>query len=237
MTNPNQPNDVPPVPALPTRDEVDEQSRPRAIVFIDGNNWYHGLAGIRLDGIRVRASVLDYRRVAAKLAMGRKVCGIRYYVGEVSGDLRRVREQQEILTRLEEQGVDVLRGRIQRNPMNKVEKARRRDLLNAFVSREDEVSGNLMAVLREFCLSDVPQYVEKQVDTKISVDLVDLAYRGEYEVAYLASADADFVPAVEVVRRLGLTVFAVSPLEGNELRGAVNAYIKVSADWFEDLYP
>lgn len=235
MTNPDQTNDVVPVPNPPTRDEACEQS-PRAIVFIDGNNWYHSLADVFLDGIRVRASALDYGKVATKLAMGRKVCGIRYYVGEVTGDLRRVREQQGFLSRLAEQGVEVFLGRIQRNPMDEQEKSRRRGLLGAFVSREDEIPGDLMRDLRNFCLSDTPRYVEKQVDTKICVDLVDLAYRDEYEAAYLISADADFVPAVEMVRRMGRTVFAVSPLGGYELKQAVDRYIKVPADWFEGLF-
>lgn len=235
MTNPNQPNDVVHIPNLPAHDEADDQS-PRAIVLFDGNNWYHSLEEIFLDGIRVRASALDYGKVAAKLAMGRKVCSIRYYVGEVTGDLRRVRKQQEFLSRLEEQGVEVFRGRIQRNPMNKAEKARRCDLLEAFISREEEVPDDLMCLLRTFCLSDVPQYVEKEVDTKISVDLVDLAYRREYEVAYLVSADADFVPAVEVARGLGCTVYAVSPQGGYELQRAVDGYIKVTANWFDGLF-
>lgn len=236
MTNPNHTNHVHPIPDTPARDEADEQSGPRAIVFIDGNNWYHGLADVFLDGIRVRASVLDYGKVAAKLAKGRQVCGIRYYVGEVTGDLRRVREQQGFLSRLAEQGVEVFRGRIQANPMDEQEKTRRRRLLDVFASRESEIPEDLMRLLREFCRVDTPRYVEKQVDTKICVDLVDLAYRDEYEVAYLVSADADFVPAVEMVRRMNRKVFAVSPAGGYELKRAVDRYIKLSADWFEDLF-
>ena len=42
-------------------------------------------------------------------------------------------------------------------------------------------------------------YVEKQADVWIAVDLVSMAYRDEYDVAYLLSADADYVSAVREV--------------------------------------
>jgi len=58
---------------------------PRAVLFIDGNNWYHGLRAVGVDSGR-----LDYRRVAEKLLLAsRQLAGIRYYVGEISGDLAR----------------------------------------------------------------------------------------------------------------------------------------------------
>ena len=53
----------------------------------------------------------------------------------------------------------------------------------------------------------VPDYVEKKVDVAIAVDLVRMAYEDQYDVAYLLSADADYVTAVKEAQRVGKTVF------------------------------
>lgn len=74
------------------------------------------------------------------------------------------------------------------------------------------------------------------MDTAITADLVDLAHRDEYDVAYLLSADSDFIPAVRIVLRLGKTVFGVSARRSRELGQAVTKYIPVRSDWFEGLY-
>jgi hypothetical protein len=45
---------------------------------------------------------------------------------------------------------------------------------------------------------------EKGIDVALGVDLVDLAHRGEYDVAIVFSLDADLLPALERVRAMGL---------------------------------
>ena len=51
-----------------------------------------------------------------------------------------------------------------------------------------------------------------------------MAHRNEYDVAYLLSADGDFVPAVEEAKRFGKRVFAVSAQQGRQLAKAVDAF-------------
>ena len=51
--------------------------------------------------------------------------------------------------------------------------------------------------------------VEKAVDVMLAVDLVVMAERNEFDVAYLLSADGDYTPAVEHVRTLGKQVYGV----------------------------
>lgn len=84
--------------------------RNRSVVFIDGNNWYHGLKKIQVDSGR-----LDYHRVAQELLQHRELQEIRYYVGKVSGHRTRIAAQHKFLTRLESQGVRVFLGRIEEN--------------------------------------------------------------------------------------------------------------------------
>lgn len=200
-------------------------------MFIDGSNWHHGIGRIG-----VRSSSLDYRSVAEKLVRGRQLREVRYYIGAVGEDLARVRQQQRFLDSLREQGVVVLLGRIQRSRMSREAGEERRLLRQAFEGREHEVPRDLFETLRTYWNSAPPQYREKGVDTRLSVDLVDLAHRDEYDAAYLLSGDADFVPAVEIARRLGKTVIAASPRGGYELTRAVNTLLKLTRDWFDGLY-
>ena len=51
-----------------------------------------------------------------------------------------------------------------------------------------------------------------------------MAQRDEYDLAYLLSADGDFVPVVREVQRLGKRVFVASPWRGHQLAHA-------SSDW------
>lgn len=60
----------------------------RAILFIDGSNFYHAARGVG-----VAAGNLDYRKLARRLILDRELTGIRYYVGRVSGDIHRIAEQ------------------------------------------------------------------------------------------------------------------------------------------------
>ncbi len=49
----------------------------RAVLFIDGNNWYHSLKDIGLSDL----FQLSYTKLAAKLLGPRSLSGIRYYIG------------------------------------------------------------------------------------------------------------------------------------------------------------
>jgi uncharacterized LabA/DUF88 family protein len=48
--------------------------------------------------------------------------------------------------------------------------------------------------------------VEKGIDTAIVTDMIRLAWEDAWDVAVLASADADFIPAVDALQKKGLSV-------------------------------
>ena len=79
-------------------------------------------------------------------------------------------------------------------------------------------------------------WVEKAVDVKIAVDMISMAHQDIYDVAYLLSADGDFTPAVDEVRKIGKRVIAASPLRGAELAARVNAFIPMKRDFFAGLW-
>ena len=89
-----------------------------------------------------------------------------------------------------------------------------------------------LAVLAE---QDVSFYVEKQVDVRIAVDMVSMAYRDEYDVAYLLSADGDFAPAVREAQGCGKRIFVASPLKGHQLAAAADVFIDLPRVWFREL--
>ena len=208
---------------------------PRAILFIDGNNWYHSL-----KRIGVSSHDLDYQEVAKKLLLdGRKLAGIRYYIGKINDNIARIRRQDTQLKNLRLQNIHISLGRIEKTtilPKNNslIEK------LNQILDREStRIPDDVHNELTQLCREQISVYTEKekQVDVRIAVDLVSMAQRDEYDVAYLLSADGDFVPAVEEARRLGKQVFAVSASSGWQLGTAVNTFIPISSsDWFHGCY-
>ena len=78
--------------------------------------------------------------------------------------------------------------------------------------------------------------VEKAVDVMIATDMLSMAYRDDYDVAYLLSADGDFTPVVEEIRKTGRKVFAASPLPCATLANHANAFIRLKRDFFTDLW-
>lgn len=205
-------------------------SRNRAILFIDGNNWYHGLKQIRLD-----SGSLDYRRLTEKLLLDRDLRGIRYYIGRVSGDRDKIAQQQRRLKRLESQRVRILLGRIEKNKINPARNPVTRELREILTASGSTIPTDVLGQLDQLCNTPVPYYVEKQVDVRLAIDLVRLANQDEYDVAYLLSADGDFVPAVEEARRLHKKVYAASPVPGRQLAQAVDSFIRLRREWFYGL--
>lgn len=93
---------------------------------------------------------------------------------------------------------------------------------------------DLMDLARRHVSTEV--MVEKAVDVMLAVDMVRMAERGEYDAAYLLSADGDYTPAVNAVKESGRKVYAVSPARGAQLAAVVDSFIRLDKDWFADCY-
>jgi len=204
-------------------------------LFVDGNNWFHSLRQI---GVR-ELNRLDYARISRKLVRGRAWIETRYYVGRVpqSGDLRLYASQRRFLASLEssDSRISVHLGRLESRSVES-RAARELELLIPRLSPalEAEARESLERIVRTHRRTQV--LIEKAVDVMLAVDLVLMAERCEFDVAYLLSADGDFTPAVEAVRSSGKRVFAVSPSQGARLREACSAFIRLDESWFEDCY-
>ena len=202
----------------------------RAFLFIDGSNGYHALRRLGIG-----TGELDYPTLAKRLILNRELVGIRYHVGKVQGDIRRIADQGKFLDGMRAQGVQVSLGRVEPRKLPPDRNRLVNRLRTVIEDHRAELSDSVLGALQELCTTTLTYYVEKRVDVSIAVDMVTMAAAQEFDVAYLLSADGDYVPAVESIRSQGKKVFAAFPDSGAELQKAVNTFIPLKQDWFHGL--
>ena len=137
---------------------------------------------------------------------------------------------------MESQGVHVTWGRIQKNVIPPEKNPALRKLRTILAEDGSRIPTDIRRQLEELGNMPVPDYVEKKVDVAIAVDLVRMAYEDQYDVAYLLSADADYVTAVKEAPRVGKTVFgAKAASERSDELGRVIKMIPLRREQFDNL--
>lgn len=113
--------------------------------------------------------------------------------------------------------------------------------LRALQERPDiAVPAQAVKELRRIAANTGTTWVEKSVDVMIATDMVTMAYENKYDVAYLISADGDFTPAIEKIRKTGRRVCVALPRHdakpryGAQLAKAADAFIPLRGEFFED---
>jgi len=208
----------------------------RAIIFIDGNNWYHALKEVGVGDL----GRLDYRRISEKLVGPRTWLGTRYYIGRMDQTWSRqsYAAQRSFLSRLEQDDparISSHLGRLERRKEhNEAAKELLQYLAGLNVRLDTSVYRDLVALGRRH--RQVQVLVEKAVDVMMAVDVVMMAQRNEFDAAYLLTADGDFTPAAQAVKELGKKVYAASPLQGAQLRSACDSFIRLPPTWFNGCY-
>jgi len=207
----------------------------RAILFVDGNNWYHGLkaAGVR-DQLR-----LDWTRIAQKLVSGRTWLETRYYIGEVKqqGNARLYADHRRFASGFlaADSRHSIHYGRLEQRNVPSEAAAELAEYLGGLRTKIDPVVYKELVALAHRHRQSVVR-VEKAVDVMLAVDMVTLCCDKAYDSAYVLSADGDFTHAAAFVRSRGCKVFAVAARNGNQLRNVVNTFIRLDPDWFSSLY-
>ena len=207
----------------------------RAVVFIDGNNWFHGLGQA---GVEDRGR-LCYKKISEKLLGPRQWIGTRYYIGQIDqrSNPSLYANQRSFLAGLEatDARISVHLGRIESRKSNNEAAKELRRYLSALSTRIDPtVFAELSEIARRHC--DAIVFLEKAVDVSLAVDLVTMAASDDYDSAYVLSADGDFTPAISFARSLNKKVYAASPLRGAQIARAVNSFIPLGKAWFGDCY-
>lgn len=207
----------------------------RAVLFIDGNNWYHEL---KEHGV-THQKRLDYARISDKLTGPRDWLGTRYYIGRVQqrGDARLYRDQRQFLAGLErtDPRITTHLGRLEERPEDN---PAARELLHYLANLPQRIDSDVYRHLMQIGKTHRRQTVtvEKAVDVMLAVDLVVMAERDEFDAAYVLSRDGDFTPAVAAVREHKKKVYGVSMRRGIQLAATADSFITLSRDWFDDCY-
>ena len=208
-----------------------EASATRAVVFIDGANLY---ASLKASG--VWANRIDPYKVARKLVESRTLVEVRYYIAEIDRTApervyRAFRQLTALLGRHDD--VRICVGHIQEvRELNPCAHELASYLAGLSVRIQSDVFRELVALAARH--REVTVHREKGVDVFLACDLVDLARRDAFDVAYLVSGDADFCPAVNIARSIGKHVFAASPNVAARLINASDVAIRLDPPWFED---
>ena len=214
-----------------------EVARDRAILFIDGSNWYHAL---RANGVRARGE-LSYSKISQKLVGPREWVSTRYYIGAMKQDWnpRDYTEQRKFLSSLEQDDsrISVHLGRLEERQVDNPLADELLQWVKVNGSGLDDPSRAGLTVLVEKHRK-MMTLKEKAVDVQLAIDMYRLAIQDEYDAAYLLSADGDFTPPVEAVRALEKKVYGVTvkPMGSFALTKCCNAYIPLEGEWFSDLY-
>lgn len=211
----------------------------RSILFIDGNNFFHGLEELRVP-TRMR---LDYAKISEKLVgAARQWLGTRYYIGALkqAWNPQHYADQRRFLSLIQQDDTRITAhmGRMEERPVaNPLA-----DELHAFLesSEANSLPRGASERLRSMALRhrNVTTLKEKAVDVMLAVDMFRLAQADEYDAAYLLSADGDYTPPVEAVCAMGKKVYVAPPasLFSSALNRCCTAYIKLELDWFDDCY-
>lgn len=207
----------------------------RAVVLIDGNNWFHGLCDI---GVEDRGW-LDYKKISEKLLGPRQWIETRYYIGQVNQkhNAELYAQQRSFLARLTatDPRISVRFGRIEpRIASNEAANELGDYLATAKAKIDPAVFAHLSDIAKRHTNATI--FVEKAVDVFLAIDLVTLAVNNAYDAAYVLTADGDYTPAVDAVRKLDKKVYAASCLNGARLATAVNSFIHLQRPWFADCY-
>jgi len=191
--------------------------------LLTGATGTHGVKSLGLS------SSFHYPNLAAKLAGDAEVLAIRYYIGEVRGDLGMRRNQNKFLKKIRAQGVHVIMGRLEKNRANPKKNPAQRELLKLLPKIKPRLSAEDWRQLSAITTTPFTYYTEKRVD------MVTGAANDAYDTAYLLSADGDFIPAVNAVRARGKTVIAAGTRHGHELGRAVDCFVLLSRTWLSGL--
>ena len=171
----------------------------KAIIFIDGNNWYHTLKDI------IKPSKVDLNLLANFICehFDLELLEIRYYnsVPDISDSKKVYYKHQEFLTNLRKKSIIV--------KTRKLKKVSKKNIK-----------------------------VEKGIDVMITVDMIQRTIIDDAcDCCVLVSGDADFIPAMQILKEKGYEAISCSVPDGHasELKEGKFRYLILKKKDLEDL--
>lgn len=182
--------DLPGNAGLPTP----QKGKLRAILFIDGNNWYHNVKKI------FTPSEIDIKKVANLICnnLNYKLEEIQYYVSvpSIEDGENIYYKHMSFLSYLQKIGVKLITRKLQRLS-NKQILLKRKETIDSL-----DLCDNCKPLIEEVFtdLADLRRK-EKGIDVWIAIDMIRLSIiENKCDVCILISGDADFVPALNLIK-------------------------------------
>ena len=198
----------------------------KAIFFFDANNWYHNIKKYH------NPSEIDIRKLVEFFCKVKdyELIEIRWYasVPSISDGSDMYYRHISYLENLEKKGIKVITRKLQKLSNKELLKRKQQTIndLDLCESCEKLVEANFLD------LADIKRK-EKGIDVWIGVDMLNLAViENKCEVCVLISGDADFVPAINLIRSYGLKTINLHMHSGSstELRNSCDGRILIDFD-------
>ncbi len=184
-----------------------------AIIFIDANNWYHNLK------YYLKPSSVDIKKVSGLIENENnlKISEIRWYASMPDRKNNELiyKTQRAFLGHLQKQGIKMITRKLQKLSIKEL-KRKRQELVD---------SCNLCEVCKPIVNEAFLDIVDNQkkkkgIDVWIAIDMVKEAIQKNIDCCVLISRDADFVPALNLIKEVRKDVLSVCVPRGysNELR-------------------
>ena len=185
----------------------------KTIVFIDANNWYHNIKGW------FKPSDIDIKKTIDLIAKEKKlnVTEIRWYVSMPSIDDNELiyKRQRSFIGYLQKQGIKVITRKLQRLSNKEIIK-KRQELLDSW-----DLCKKCKPIVESSFLDIKDQnQKEKGIDVWIAIDMIKETLQNNLDCCILISGDADFVPALNLIKSLKKDVLSAFVPRGysNEIR-------------------
>ncbi len=179
------------------------------ILFIDGNNWYYNSKKI------IKPAHIDFKKLANFICnkYNFKIKQIRYYnsIPDIRDSELNYYNHMKFLNDLEKRGIKVFTRKLQKNSTKEIVKEKKEiiDSLDLCPTCKPIVKQNC-----NDCIGNVKKK-EKGIDIKIAVDIVrKCIIENECDKCILITGDADFIPALQVVKDSGKEVITSSVING-----------------------
>ena len=196
-----------------------------AIVFIDGNNWYHNS-----KALMIKPSHIDFKKLSKFICDHFKFTlkePIRYYNSVpsiVDGNLK-YHSHMEFLSSLEKDGIKVITRKLQRSSTREVIKEKR-DIIGSLDLCD--TCKPLVIQNCDECIGNV-KMKEKGIDVEMAVDVIrKCIIEKECDCCVLITGDADFIPAMQLIKNNSGKEAVTSSVRGgysNKLREGKFRYL------------
>jgi len=195
----------------------------KAIVFVDASNWYHNIK----DYSKFEPGKIDIQKIAELLSKVKnyKLTEIRWYasIPNIADGEDMYYRHMSFLNHLEKKEIKVITRKLQRLSNKEITKNKQKTINNLELC--DTCKELVESVFLD--LADIKKK-EKGIDVWLAVDMIKYCLMNKKcDVCILISGDADFVPALTLIKEENKDVLVASVPSGfsKELRDKFEYFI------------